>query len=342
MIKNIAFAFLCALLVIGCKKDRRTLYVYTWADYISPELIQQFEEENNCTVVIDTFDSNETLLAKLLAGAGGYDVIMPTEYFMPILTKHNLIDTLCTNLLPNVVKNIDTKFSSEWTLSYDVPYAFSCAGILWRKDKVPADLKFNDWKDLFDKRLEGRICMMNDIREVLGIALKVNGFSVNSTNEAELAAAVKTARDWKSRCAKLDNESYRTGIPSGEFYAAMSYNSDAIMLLADDDTNIGYSVPSDGTTSSIDVFCILKSAANKDLAHKFIDSFYILENAVENAEYNGVPMPIKNVFNSLSDQYKSIPFMQVTDELKSKCEDIRDVGDGLKVLSKAWDKVIAK
>lgn len=70
--------------------------------------------------------------------------------------------------------------------------------------------------------------MMNDIREVIGLGLIMNKFSVNSTNESEIAIAVETAKSWKNNCSKMDNEAYRTGIPSGEFYVAMSYNSDAI------------------------------------------------------------------------------------------------------------------
>jgi spermidine/putrescine transport system substrate-binding protein len=174
------------------------------------------------------------MLAKLMAGGTGYDVIMPTEYIMKALVDGDFIDKVDTNLLPNVVKNFDKKFASEWSLRYDVPYAFSCTGIIWKKDKVPSDLTFEDWNDLFDSRLNGHICIMNDIREVLGIALKMNGYSVNSTNDAELKKATELAKTWKNKCEKMDNEAYRTGIPAGEFYAAMAYNSDAIQLVVDE------------------------------------------------------------------------------------------------------------
>ena len=169
----------------------------------------------------------------------------------------------------------------------------------------------------------------------------MNGFSANSTNEEELKKAVITARNWKRRCVKMDNEAYRTGIPSETFYAAMSYNSDAIQLLADNSDNIGYIVPTNGTTSSIDVFCITKSSENKELAYKFIDMFYVLDNTVKNAEYNGIPMPVVGLYDALSDKYKAIPFMKVTDELKSRCEYIKDVGDKIDLYTKAWDKVKA-
>lgn len=322
----------------GCE-DKPKLYVYTWADYIAPDLIKRFEKENGCEVVINTFDSNETMFAKLMAGSTGYDIIMPTEYVMPLLVKAELVDPLDTNRLPTVMKNFDEMFRSEWSLSYDVPYAFSCTGILFDREKCPEDLTFLDWNDMFDDRLKGRICMMNDIREVLGLGLKMNGFSVNSVDQAEIDKATETAKIWKTKCAKMDNEAYRSGIPSGEFYVAMSYNSDAIQLIADGGDNLGYLIPTNGTTSSVDVFCVMKNSNSKDLAYRFIDMFYSLSNAVINAEYNGVPMPVKGLFDALSDEYKAIPMMRVTPELKAKCEDIKDIGNRLDMYSKAWDKI---
>ena len=338
--KNLFIAVLMGLMLAGCSPDKRKLYVYTWADYIDPDLIQKFEAENDCQVVIDTFDCNESMYAKLMAGGTGYDVIMPTEYVMPLLISADLIDKLDASKLPNASVNFDETFKSELSLVWDVPYAFSCTGIMWRKDKVPPDLAFEDWNDMFDSRLNGRICIMNDIREVLGLALKVNGKSVNSVDQTELDSAVAVAKRWKNACLKMDNEAYRTGIPSGEFYAAMSYNSDAIQLMAEDGgKTIGYSVPTNGTTSSIDAMCIMKGSKSKDLAYKFMDMFYDLQNAVKNAEYNGVPMPVKGLYDELSDEYKAIPFMKATKELKSKCENIIDVGDKLNMYSKAWDIV---
>ena len=338
--KNWFIAILIGLILAGCSPDKRKFYVYTWADYIDPNLIHKFEIENDCQVVIDTFDCNESMYAKLMAGGTGYDVIMPTEYVMPLLISNNIIDRLDMSKLPNTSANFDEMFKSEWSLIWDVPYAFSCTGIIWRKDKVPSDLTFEDFNDMFDKRLNGRVCMMNDIREVLGIALKMNGKSVNSVDQTELDDAVTIAKRWKNACSKMDNEAYRIGIPSGEFYVAMSYNSDAIQLIAEDGgRTIGYSVPTNGTTSSIDAMCVMKNSKSKDLAYKFMDMFYDIPNAVKNAEYNGVPMPVKGLYDELSNEYKAIPFMKVTNELKSKCENILDVGDKFEMYSKAWDKV---
>ena len=334
-----AMVALCAgFLFFGCS-EKPKLYVYTWADYIDPDLLQKFEKENGCKVVIDTFDSNEAMYAKLMAGGQGYDVLMPTEYMMRPLVDAGLVSKLDPEKLPNAVKNVDPKFKTQWTFGYDVPYAFSCIGVLWRKDKVPQGMEFKDWEELFDPSLGGRVCMMNDVREIVGLGLKMNGYSVNSTNDVEIAKAAETARRWKTRVSKMDNEAYRTGIPAGEFVAAMSYNSDAIMLLADDPDSLGYSVPTNGGPSSVDVLCVTANSSSKELAHKFIDMFYDLDNAVKNAEYNGTPMPVVGLYDALSDKYKAIPFMRVDEALRARCEDIIDVGPALEKYSKAWDAI---
>ena len=335
---TIVVAVLCCLLF---KKEPRTkLYVYTWADYIDPDLVERFENENACRVVIDTFDSNEAMYAKLKAGALGYDIITPTEYIMTQLVEADLIEKIDLGKVSNVVANLDQRFKTRWTLEWNVPYCFSCTGILWRKDKVPKDLTFLDWRDLFDYRLRGRICIMDDIRELIGLGLKMNGQSVNSTDPSEIDKAATLAKKWKGCAAKMDNEAYRTGVPSGEFNAAMSYNSDAIMLLAAEGGDAyGYSVPTNGTISSMDVLCVMKTSRSKELAYKFIDMLYVKDNAVANSEYNGAPMPIKGLYDALSDKYKAIPLMNITDEFKSRCEDIEDVGSAQALYSKAWDKV---
>lgn len=334
------------LVVLHKPSNQKTtkLYVYTWADYIDPDIVAEFEKRHSCEVVIDTFDSNESMYAKLKAGAIGYDIITPTEYIMPLLLgdnhNNNLLESMDMSRLPNVERNIDRDLTSKWSCEWNVPYCFSCTGILWRKDKIPEGLKFLDWRDLFDPRLKKSVCIMDDIRELLGIALKVNGHSVNSRSKDEIDKAGALAKEWRNRSRKMDNEAYRTGVPAGEFAAAMAYNSDAIMILAaEGGENFGYTIPTNGTISSMDVMCVMKTSRNKDLAFKFIDNLYDKTNAVRNSEYNCAPMPVKGLFESLPDKYKSLPLMKIDKAFKAQCEDIEDVGEDLEKYSSAWDKV---
>jgi spermidine/putrescine transport system substrate-binding protein len=241
--KKILLLLLAISLICGCKKQE-TLYIYNWSDYIDPEFIVKFENENNCKVVIDTFDSNETMYAKLKAGASGYDICFPTEYFIPILKNENIIEKIDITKLPNVEKNIDKRFCKNNRLEYYIPYAFSCTGILYRKDKF-SNINIKNWNDMFAMKSIARICMFNDIREIIGIALKSNGFSVNSTNQNELLIALKTAHKWKTSVIKMDNEGYKNGVANGEIDFAMGYNSDAIQLMLEMENDIEFIVPAE-------------------------------------------------------------------------------------------------
>lgn len=337
-ILSIILLLLSITIFNGCK-EKTKLHIYTWADYIDPAFITKFENDNNCKVVIDTFDSNETMFAKLMAGASGYDICCPTEYFIPVLKDSKLIEQLDLTKLTNVVQNFDTRFSGKYDrLQWHIPYAFSCTGILYRKDKFP-NKQFNSWNDMFSKDFNGRICMMNDIREVIGIALKENKYSVNSINVNELEKTVLTIKEWKNKVSKMDNEQYKTGIASCEFYVAMGYNSDAIQLAMEMPNEIGFVVPKTGTTSSIDTFVIMKNAKNKDLAYKFLNSLYEMKTAVQNSEYICSPMLIKDLSKNLSSEFKQNPFMIIDTELMDKCENILDIGDNLTIYSKMWDKI---
>lgn len=336
--KNLLFIILLASALCGCSK-KETLHIYTWSDYIDPEFIENFEKENNCKVVIDTFDSNETMYAKLKAGAAGYDICFPTEYFIPLLKNENIIEELDISMLPNVVKNIDLRFCKNDNLKYYIPYAFSYTGILYRKDKFP-NVKFQLWNDMFELQSVARVCMFDDIREIIGLALKEHGYSVNSTNQLEISRATKIAHRWKRCVVKMDNESYKNGIANGEVDIAMGYNSDAIQLILEMNDNIGFTVPSiTGTTSSMDTIVILKSSKKKELAYKFINALYEKNNAVKNCEYICAPMPIQNLAKNLSDEFKYNEYMIISDKLLKQCETINDVGSNLDMYNKAWDKI---
>lgn len=337
--KIIMIAALMITLLCGCS-DKKTLHIYTWADYIDPEFVTQFEKENDCKVVIDTFDSNETMFAKLMAsGNSGYDICCPTEYYIQILKDADLIEKLNTSKLKNVVNNFDKRFLNKYDrLEWHIPYAFSCTGILYRKDKFP-NATFKKWDDMFTSQYIGRICMLNDIREIIGIALKQNGYSVNSVNMKELSKAVDTVLEWKKTCKKMDNESYKVDIANSTMFITMGYNSDAIQLVSEMPDEIGFAVPDCGTTSSIDTFVVMKSAPQKELAYKFLNALFERNAAIKNSEYICAPMLIENLAEGLSDEAKSNPFMVVTDDMLKKCENILDVGDNLVLYNKAWDEI---
>ena len=209
-----------------------TLHVYTWADYISPDVLAKFEEAHDCQVVIDTFDSNETMYAKLKSGAAGYDLIFPTSYMIQPMAQEGLLQDLDAAKLPNL-KHLDSEIlnkAHDRTMKRSVPYTLGYAVIAFRKDKVSNAEP--TWA-MFDRAdLRQRMTLFDDMRETIGAALKFLGHSINTRDEAQLAAAKEVLLRWKENIAKFDNEGYKAGLDSGEFRLVHGYSGDLFLFRA--------------------------------------------------------------------------------------------------------------
>jgi spermidine/putrescine transport system substrate-binding protein len=332
---------------VGCS-DKRTLSFYTWDDYIDPDIVAEFENENNCRVIINVFDSNEAMYAKLLMSTIGYDLILPSSYQIVMMKTKDMLEKLDFEKLPNVVKNFDKQYNSLMIpeiQGYSIPYAFSMTGLTYdsKKFKKPID----SWKQLNSMKMSDRICLFNDVREIFGAALKALGYSGNSTNENELAEALKLAKKWKKISTKFDNEAWKTGIASGEFNLVMSYNSDVFQIMSDEKesklgTKLEYILPKEGIMACFDEFVLIKTSKNKDLAYKFIDFLYRPDIAKRNIEYILAVMPNKEAVQLLSDEMKNNPMIVPSSEMLKKCEIINCLdAEAHALYIKSWDELKA-
>lgn len=322
----------------GTRNSSRKLTLFTWADYLGDKAIDGFEKAHNCTLVIDVFDSNEAMLVKLDSGASGYDVLVPSSYAVQALRRKDLLQKLDHSKLPNI-SQIDGDYlakATDTTMEFSVPYMMSptCLGYLASKVPNPEDT----WSMLERKSLKGRTTLLNDMREVLGAALKSLGHSLNSTDPAQLAAAREVAIRWKSNIAKFENEQYKTGIASGEFFLVHGYAGDLIQVAAEN-KDIRIMVPREGAPFSCDDLCISRGAADTDLAHSFINYLCAPQVAAENMEWIGYRAPNKGAYRLLSKDFRSNPLLFPPAELFAKCEEIHDLGDNLPLWTAEWDKV---
>lgn len=318
----------------GAKK----LTIFTWADYLSSEAKESFEKANNCTVVVDTFDSNEAMLAKLESGATGYDLLVPSSYAVQALKAKGMIQKLDQSKLPNL-KNMDADYlaiAPDKKMEVSVPYlmAPTCLCYLASKVSNPVD----SWAMLDRTDLKGRITLLDDMREVLGAALKLLGHSLNSTDPAQLAAARDVAIRWKKNIAKFESEQYKTGIASGEFHLVQGYASDLIQA-SSENQDMRTFVPKEGTAFSCDDMCIPKGAKEVELAHAFINHLSDPEVAAKNMEEIGSRSPNSAAYPHLSEDFRGSPLLFPPTELFAKCEPIGDLGDKLPLWTAEWDKV---
>ena len=334
----------------GCGKDSRVLHIYTWSDYIAPEVIEQFEKENNCKVVIDTFDSNETMYAKLKAGGAGYDIIMPSSYFVSTMAKEGLIMELDHSKLPNVKKNFDESFKSQILdpeFKYNVPYAVTYTGFMYAKDKVPAGVDIESWKALENSDFNGKITLLDDMREVIGAGLMSLGYSINSKDPAEIDAAVAQVLKWKATARKFDSESYKNEVASKATWVGLGYSTDATQVILGEEEgeerdDIGFVLPNEGFTIACDEMVISSKSENPDLAYKFIDFVYRSEMAKANMEYIMGPMPVKPAIEALDADYRKQIILAPEKISKGQPLDtIENDPVAKKLYDDAWDRIKA-
>ena len=327
-------------LACGCKRAQPVLHIYNWADYVKPELVQRFEQENGCKVVIDTFDSNEAMYAKLKAGASGYDLIFPSSYMVKLMFNQGMLQPINRNLVPNLV-NIDPeylKIAMDREMHHSVPYMLTNTGIAYLKSKV---LDFRPSWSMFERAdLKGRMTMLNDMRETIGAALKSLGFSLNTLDDRELDAARDVVIRWKKNLAKFENEQYKTGLASGEFLLVHGYSGDILQVQAENE-DIAFAVPEEGTSISCDDVVIPKDAKNVELAHKFINFLHDPNVAAENTIFISYLCPNRASYQFLGEDILQNPAIFLKPEIQAKCEVIDDLGENNVKYTKIWDQIKA-
>jgi spermidine/putrescine transport system substrate-binding protein len=334
-------ATLAASTLPSCRKTTETvLRIYTWADYLAPDLAKRFEKENRCRIEIDTFDSNEAMYAKLKAGATGYDILTPSSYMVKTLIRENLLAPLDLAKIPNI-KHVDADYlkrALDPTMGHSVPYMMACTCLAWLGSKVTDSVPSYRMFDRAD--LKGRITLLDDMREVLGAALRSLGLPLNSKNPAELSQAAAIAIRWKKNIAKFDSEQYKSGIASGEFHLVQGYAGD-LLQVADENQDIVVKIPQEGSAFSCDDLCIPVKSTQAALAHKYINFVTDPANAAANMQHIAFRAPNSSAYPLLSEDFRGNDALFPEPAVFAKCEPIDDLGDALALWSKTWDEVKA-
>lgn len=333
-------AAIAANLLPSCsgKKSQQTLTIFTWADYLSDDAAASFEKAHNCKLVIDTFDSNEAMIAKLESGATGYDILVPSSYAVKQLETKGLLQPLDHSKLPNL-DNIDKDYLAtalDPEMKFSVPYMMAPTCVAFLKSKLPNAEP--TWNLYTRPEIKGRATLLDDMREVLGAALKSLGHSLNSTDPAELEAATALVIQWKANITKFENEQYKSGIASGEFHLVHGYAGDLIAA-QEENGDIEIVIPREGSSLPCDDLCIPKSAKNPDLAHAFIKHLCDAEIAAKNMEWIGFRAPNTPAYPIVSEDFRGSPILFPPTELFAKCEPIGYLGDKLPLWTAAWEKV---
>lgn len=256
------------------------LYIYTWANYIDQEVVDAFRAKTGIKVTFDVFDSNETMLATFQAGkAGIYSIIYPSDYKVTQMKKLGYLSELdhlrlesLSNLLPRFQDTIHDPGNR-----FSIPVSWGTTGLLYNSEKLTNSP--TDWSYLWENKdkLNRRITLMNDVREVLGATLRSLGYSYNSKNPEELKKAYDRLQELKPAIATFTTDAWRDQLIAGDLLISMVYSSDAV-LATTQNPKLKYVIPASGTSVWSDTMVIPKTAPNPDAAYAWME--FILQPEV--------------------------------------------------------------
>jgi spermidine/putrescine-binding protein len=349
MKKLIPLALILVLLVTACGAQESAeqelageLHVYNWSEYIDPEIYADFQEEFGVKVIEDTFSSNEDLLAKLQAGASGYDIIVPSDYMVTIMRELELLAPLNRDNIPNF-GNIDDTFLDppyDPGNQYCVPYQWGTTGIGY--DTEVFEEAPDSWAYLFDPAIAsqyaGKISMLNDPREAFGAALKYLGYSLNTTDEAQLAEAKDLLLQQKQWVATYDSEGFEDLLAAGETVLAHAWGGE-IFAAAEEAEQIWYIIPEEGGVIWTDNLCIPKTAPNQHTAEVFINYLLRPEVGAKITNYTWFASPNKASEEFIDAEILEEPAIYPPPEVMDKLEFLRDVGEATAIYDRLWTEI---
>ncbi|MET2830551.1 polyamine ABC transporter substrate-binding protein [Mesorhizobium shangrilense] len=327
-----------ALLAASLAASAEELHIYAWASELPQEIVDDFAKETGIATTMDTYDSNETMMAKLSAGASGFDLIEPSQYTVQVLSKQGLLLELDHSKIPNL-SNLSEDFKN---VSYDagqkhsVPYIWGTTGLAYNTDCVKQPI--TSWKAMWDPQYQGRVYMLDNMLAAYIVGLQVNGFRAGTTNAAEIEKATQSLIEQKKVLGGYNSTNFAELVASGEACIVEAWNGNITQILSES-PNVRYVIPQEGGSMWIDGFAIPKSAKNVDAAHKFIDYIMRPEVAAKAANLSKSATVIDAAKALLPKEVSgNVAIYPPADSLK-KVDFILDTGDATKLYQDGWTKV---
>ncbi len=273
---------------VGAASKPPELVLLNWSEYMDPEVLQEFEREHGVRVREVYFDGDDDRDAMMLETEGrGFDLVLVNGALIETYQRRDWIAPIDASLVPNL-RHIEPRWRSSYAgaETHAVPLFWGTLGIVYRSDLVPQPI--TRWMDILEphEALRGRIIMINSSRDLLGVVLKALGFSANSTDPRELAAAERLllaqkpfVKDYFFVLLSADS-----AIVKGDVLAAMVYNGDGLALMAHE-ASLRYLVPQEGSVLWVDYLSITSSSPNRALAHRFLNFIHEPERAARLARY---------------------------------------------------------
>ena len=333
------------ILLTGCsggqeeKESKGELNIFVWTEYMPESVFSAFEEETGIKVNVQTYSSNEDMLAKVKSSNEGlYDIVVPSDYMVKMMMDQGLLAELDQSKIPNL-SNIDKSYldqSFDPGNKYSVPYMGGVAALVVNKKMVDEDI--TSFKQIFDPKYKNSLVVLDDFRAVIGMTAKSLGYSLNTTNDAELAEVSDALETLKPNIKLYDSDSPKTAMLNGETAIGYMWNAEiAICTEESDDFQVVF--PEEGCYLFLDNLSILKGAKNPENAHAFLD--FILRPDISKLVSDEFPYlnPNGEAVKLLPDSYKNNPASNVPPEIFAAGEYVQDIGADVEKYDTIWTKL---
>ena len=328
----------------GTSKNGQVI-VYNWGEYIDPEIIDLFEEETGIDVIYEEFETNEIMYPKIQSGAIAYDVVCPSDYMIQRMIENDLLAEINYDHIPNLKYIGDNymKMSRQFDPEnkYSVPYLWGTVGILYNKKMV--DEPVDSWGILWDKKYEDSILMQDSVRDAFAVALKYLGYSLNSTDLDELEAAKNLLIEQKPLVQAYVIDQVRDKMIGGEAALGVIYSGEALYC-QQENPDLDYVIPKEGTNIWIDSWVIPKNAKNVENAEAFINFLCRPDIAKMNFDYITYSIPNTAGRDLIEDEsLRNSPIAFPDDSKLENCETFRFLGDDNDALyNRLWREIKSK
>jgi spermidine/putrescine transport system substrate-binding protein len=339
-VKKFVMLAILIFLAAGCNRrgggTKPELHLLIWADYLDKTLIEQFEKEANCRVVVDNFDSGEALVAKLEHVPSGYDVVVPSDEIMSKLIADGKLERLNPDKLPNF-KYIAASFkgmSFDPKNKYSVPFHWGTTGVAYDTKKIA--VAPDSWTTLFSPATAAKGAILDDPREVFAAALRIEGAALNTVTLEQLMNAKQRIskakpKAWESQPQKM--------LIQGDVSIAQMYSGDAAQVAAERG-DIAYVIPKEGGTIWIDNLSIAKGSAEVELAHKFINFLMRPEVAGANTNFKKYPSPNEAAKPYIKKEILENPIIYPFEADLKRCKTLGEMQPEMKSkMMDAWARV---
>lgn len=339
--------------MFGCGGESKNyengeVYVYNWGEYIDPECIDLFEDEYHIKVIYDMFETNEEMYPQIERGSVSYDCICPSEYMIEKMKDNDLLLELDFGKIPeykNISKDSISYLSVAGTDKYAIPYMGGSVGILYNKTLLDEKgLPYPEsWADLWKDEYKGEILMQNSVRDAYMVALKKNGFSMNSTSDKELEMATYDLIEQKPLVQAYVVDQVRDKMVSGEAMIGVIYSGEVLYVSHEnEDYEYKYVIPTEGTNVWYDAWVIPKNSKNVENAYKWLDFMCRPDVAKMNCEFITYESPNEEALKIIDDEYILDDSIVINNSSNDKNEIFRYLGEAEELYNEKWKRLKSK